>query len=139
MAARRNPRHPELVALGRRITQLREARGFTTQRLLADACGIDTNQIQLFESGRRDPRYLTLLTLARGLNVDVASVVSDAYPPDAPLVRARPETDWLKLQDAARALAQVCADMAAYKEALTRPAAPAPPASPSRTRRRTRR
>jgi transcriptional regulator with XRE-family HTH domain len=135
MAARKKPRHPELVALGQRIARLREARGFETQRDLAEACGMETNQVQVYESGTADLRYLTLLTLARGLEVDVASVVSDAYPPDAPLVRARPETDWIKLQDAARALVQVCTDMAAYKETLKRPGAPAPPAPPRAGRR----
>jgi transcriptional regulator with XRE-family HTH domain len=130
---------PELMALAQRIVRLRQARGFTTQASFADACGVDTNQIQRLESGKRNPRFLTLVDVARGLNIDVAALVSDAYPPDAPLVRARADTDWTRLQEAAREWLQVCTDMAAYEEGVKQPATTRTSAPAPGKRRRSRR
>lgn len=130
------PPHPELVALGQRLARLRKARGFPTQASLAAACGMDTSQFQAIESAAKEPRYRTLLRIARALDVDPALLVSDIYPSDAPLVQARPGTDWKKLQDAAEEWLRVCADMTAYHEGFKRPAPPHPPAGRRRPARR---
>jgi transcriptional regulator with XRE-family HTH domain len=136
MAGRRaKPTDPDLVALGQRVARLRKAGG-RSQTQLAMACGLGTSQIQAIEGATKEPRYTTLLKVAYGLGVDPALLVSDVYPPSAPVLRARPETDWKKLQEAAQEWLRVCADMTAYQEALKRPA-PAP--RPARTRRPARR
>lgn len=57
--------------LGRKIQELREAKGYSQERLayLAD---MDRVSIGYIEQGRRTPKISTLYKLAKCLNVDVA-------------------------------------------------------------------
>jgi transcriptional regulator with XRE-family HTH domain len=136
MAGRRaKPPDPDLVALGQRVARLRNARGRRSQTHLAMACGLGTSQIQAIESATKEPRYTTLLKVARGLEVDPALLVSDVYPPNAPVLRVRPETDWNRLREAAEEWLRICADMTAYQEASKRPRSASAP-TPRRRRAR---
>jgi|GEM_PF-594100 len=60
------PRSPEHGALGEAVRQLREARGWTQERL-AEEAQTDLRQIGGIERGLRNPTYFTLVRLARAL------------------------------------------------------------------------
>jgi transcriptional regulator with XRE-family HTH domain len=55
-----------LTALGKAIFASRKAQGLT-QQALAEACGFDTTYISMLENGKRNPPFLTLCSIARGL------------------------------------------------------------------------
>jgi transcriptional regulator with XRE-family HTH domain len=65
---------PELVALGRRLSELRERAGLT-QESLADAAGLHWTYVGQVERGERNLSYKSLLKLARGLGLDPAELV----------------------------------------------------------------
>lgn len=71
---------PELVVLGRRLCQLREAAGLT-QEALADAAGLHWTYVGQIERGERNLTYKNVLKLARGLNLDPAELLP-AKPAD---------------------------------------------------------
>lgn len=60
---------PELVALGKRIRELREVADDMTQEQLAHASGMHWTYIGQIERGERNLTYRNLLKLARGLGV----------------------------------------------------------------------
>lgn len=60
---------PELVALGRRVFELREAAGLT-QEALASAAGLHWTYVGQIERGERNLTYKNVLKLAQGLGVD---------------------------------------------------------------------
>lgn len=70
----------ELVALGRRLAELRERAGMT-QESLADASGLHWTYVGQIERGERNLSYKNLLKLARGLHLDPAELVR-SDPPD---------------------------------------------------------
>lgn len=69
-------RHPDLVALGQRIKALR-SRANLTQQALAEACELDLSYLGGLEIGLRNPTYLTLRRLARGLRVPSRDLLPD--------------------------------------------------------------
>jgi transcriptional regulator with XRE-family HTH domain len=62
-----------LLAFGRRIADLRKARGFT-QNDFADSIDISRLSLAYFETGRRWPRPITLQKLAKNLGVTVSEL-----------------------------------------------------------------
>jgi transcriptional regulator with XRE-family HTH domain len=74
MAKRRDPL---LRALGARVRQLREGKGWT-QESLADRAGLDRSYIAGIEAGLRNPSIKALARIAKGLGVTVAEVVANA-------------------------------------------------------------
>jgi transcriptional regulator with XRE-family HTH domain len=74
MAKRRDPL---LRALGARVRQLREGKGWT-QENLADRAGLDRSYIAGIEAGLRNPSIKALARIAKGLGVTVAEVVANA-------------------------------------------------------------
>jgi len=74
MAKRRDPL---LRALGGRVRQLREGKGWT-QEGLADRAGLDRSYIAGIEAGLRNPSIKALARIAKGLGVAVAEAVANA-------------------------------------------------------------
>lgn len=62
-----------LLAFGKRLAELRKARGFT-QSEFAEELDISRLSLAYFETGRRWPRPVTLQKLAKGLRVSVADL-----------------------------------------------------------------
>ncbi len=68
MARRRDPL---LLALGRRMRQLREAKGWT-QETLAERADMDRSYVAGIEAGIRNPSIKALSKFAKGFNVTFA-------------------------------------------------------------------
>jgi len=64
----------ELKLLGARIKSARQKRGFT-QEALAELCNFDRTYISLLERGLRNPSYVNLLRLAKGLGTRPADLM----------------------------------------------------------------
>jgi transcriptional regulator with XRE-family HTH domain len=68
---------PELIALGRRLHQLRSEAGLT-QEALAEAAGLHWTYAAQVERGERNLTYRNVLKLARGLQVPPAKLMPDS-------------------------------------------------------------
>jgi len=66
-------KHPDLVALGARIRELRKAASLT-QEELASRAGLSTNYVGETERGERNPGALALFAIARGLQIDLSKL-----------------------------------------------------------------
>jgi len=66
--------HPALRKLGQRVRRLRQARHWTQEDFAAE-CGLDRSYISGLETGRRNPTYLNLLTLAKTLQLPLAALL----------------------------------------------------------------
>lgn len=64
---------PPLLALGRNVRLLREKKKLT-QEALGEASELHTSYISDIERGVRNPSFLILLKLARGLEVSAADL-----------------------------------------------------------------
>lgn len=64
----------ELIELGKIIKSKRELKGLT-QLELAEKSGVDRNYIGMLERGERNPSYLSLLKIAKGLNIQVYNLI----------------------------------------------------------------
>lgn len=64
------------VAFGRRMRDLRKARGIS-QDDLAYRTGVHPTAIGRMERGRREPRLTTILRVARGLDVRPGALLDD--------------------------------------------------------------
>ena len=64
----------ELIELGKIINAKRELKGLT-QLELAEMSGVDRNYIGMLERGERNPSYLSLLKIAKGLNIQVFNLI----------------------------------------------------------------
>lgn len=75
-AARRPTRakDPELVALGRRVRELRERVGKSQETLAHDADRLHWTYVGQIERGERNPTFKNFIRLARGLEVDVSEL-----------------------------------------------------------------
>jgi len=60
--------------LGARIKQLREEKGLD-QRAFAFECEIGRTQLYMIENGKTNPRLLTLMKIAKGLEVSLGELV----------------------------------------------------------------
>lgn len=80
-------------ALGARLRQIRESRGWS-QEAVAHRAGISRNHLQLIEQGLSDrtrrapfnPHLSLLISLCGALEVDLARLVIDIFGPPAGLV-----------------------------------------------------
>lgn len=70
-------RHPSLIALGEAIRELRKEQGISQEKLalLAD---IDRGYIGRVERGQNNVAILTLIKIAKALNIEVAQLVKKA-------------------------------------------------------------
>ena len=66
-------KNPVLVALGKRVRELRE-QGKLTQETLAERAGLDPSYISGIERAVRNPSVLSLARLARGLGCSVTEI-----------------------------------------------------------------
>ncbi|KAA0252970.1 helix-turn-helix transcriptional regulator [Acidobacteria bacterium ACD] len=66
-------RHPDLVALGIRLRELRAARGWS-QEGFAHHCGLDRTYYGGIERGERNVAVVNLLRIARSLDVEVGEL-----------------------------------------------------------------
>ena len=64
----------ELAQLGRAIARVRRNQGLT-QEGLAELSGLHRTYVGSVERGRRNPTYLSLLAVARGLKVDLSELI----------------------------------------------------------------
>lgn len=64
----------KLIELGNRIRSFRKELGLS-QEELAFRCGFDRTYISMLERGKRNPSYLNLLKLSKGLNVEISRLV----------------------------------------------------------------
>ncbi len=65
----------ELKILGQTIRSKRENRGLT-QLEVAERSNMDRNYIGMLERGERNPSYLSLLKIAKGLNMTVSQLIN---------------------------------------------------------------
>ena len=65
---------PVLVALGKRIRELREDKHWS-QEEFADHCGLHRTAIGLLERAERNPRLDTLMTISKGLGITVSELL----------------------------------------------------------------
>lgn len=64
----------ELINLGRLIRNKRELKGLT-QIELAEKAGVDRNYIGMVERGERNPSYLSLQKIAKGLDIPINEMI----------------------------------------------------------------
>jgi len=65
-----------LVAFGKRVRELREAKGLS-QEQFADKCGLDRTYISGIERGRRNVSLQNIEILAKALGVMIAELFGD--------------------------------------------------------------
>lgn len=65
----------ELLVLGQIIREKREAKKLT-QIELAEKAGVDRNYIGMVERGERNPSYLSLQKIAKGLGLTVNEMIN---------------------------------------------------------------
>ncbi len=70
------PRDPELVTLGAAIEAVMAASPGMTQTAVADAAGLDVNQVNSYVCGRVAPTYPNFRRLARGLGVKSSELMA---------------------------------------------------------------
>jgi transcriptional regulator with XRE-family HTH domain len=64
----------KLLALGKNLRARREALRLS-QESLADRCGFDRTYISMLERGRRNPAFLNLIVVAKGLDLPLSTLV----------------------------------------------------------------
>jgi len=64
----------KLIKLGTKIKNFRKELGLS-QEELAFRCGFDRTYISMLERGKRNPSYLNLLKLSKGLNIEISRLV----------------------------------------------------------------
>lgn len=75
MPPRERPdRLPEAIAFGKRLRELREAKGWSLDRL-AEEAGMNGLQVGHIERGASDPKLSTILKLAKALEVRTAKLI----------------------------------------------------------------
>lgn len=77
-------KHPQLIAIGSRIRELREEAGCSQEQFAVDA-GLDRAYYGGIERGERNVAALNLIAIAKALNV----TVGDLFPSEKPLKRKR--------------------------------------------------
>ena len=65
-----------LLALGKRLRQLRAERG-VSQEAFADMCGLHRTAMSLLERGKRVPSLRTLLTISQGFGISLSDLLED--------------------------------------------------------------
>ncbi len=72
-----------LLALGKRMRELRAKRGFS-QEAFADHCGLHRTAMSLIERGKRVPNLRTLVTISRGFGITLSELlrgIDKSLPP----------------------------------------------------------
>jgi transcriptional regulator with XRE-family HTH domain len=69
-----------LRALGKRVRELRQERGYSQEKL-AELAGIHENHVRRIEGGTANPSYLVLLKLARALGTSPGDLVGSSARP----------------------------------------------------------
>jgi transcriptional regulator with XRE-family HTH domain len=64
----------ELIELGKIIKSKRESKSLTQMELAAKS-GVDRNYVGMLERGERNPSYLSLLKIAKGLGIPVFNLI----------------------------------------------------------------
>jgi transcriptional regulator with XRE-family HTH domain len=64
-----------LKSLGLNIRNIRKSRGLT-QEALAELCDFDPTYISLLERGKRNPAFLSVVTIAKQLKCDVSELAN---------------------------------------------------------------
>ena len=64
----------KLIELGTRIRNFRKELGLSQEKL-AFRCGFDRTYISMLERGKRNPSYLNILKLSKGLNIKLSNLV----------------------------------------------------------------
>lgn len=67
----------KLYRLGQLIRLKRENRGLT-QTELASRCGVNRNYIGMLERGERNPSYLSLQKIAKGLGIPINELLTES-------------------------------------------------------------
>lgn len=67
------PRSPDHAALGRAVEELRKRAGLT-QEALADRMRTESTTVGKLERGVANPTFVSLLCVARGLDVELSEV-----------------------------------------------------------------
>ena len=62
--------------LGSRIKELREEKGMD-QKSFAFDCGIGRTQLYMIENGKTNPRLLTLMKIAKGLEISISELLQN--------------------------------------------------------------
>ena len=70
-----NTEEKYLADLGARIKQLREEKSFD-QKAFAFYCDIGRTLLYMIENGKTNPRILTLMKIARGLQIELRDLIS---------------------------------------------------------------
>lgn len=75
---RRDPStpHPQLVRFARVLKRMRKQAGLS-QQALADLAQLSQAEVSALEAGRRDPRLLTILYLARALHTVPSELINE--------------------------------------------------------------
>jgi transcriptional regulator with XRE-family HTH domain len=66
----------ELIRLGIAVRQRREQLGLSQERL-AEICEFDRTYISMIERGKRNPSFLNLLRLCKGLGTTINELAGD--------------------------------------------------------------
>ena len=69
-------REKELKKLAKKIKNARLVKG-VSQEVLADDCGFDRTYISMLERGKRNPSYLNLLKLSKGLKISLLPLIEN--------------------------------------------------------------
>jgi transcriptional regulator with XRE-family HTH domain len=68
------PRVPEAILFGKRVRDLREAKGWS-QEELAERAGLHSVQISHVENGRNEPKLRTILWLAKAFGMTASELL----------------------------------------------------------------
>ena len=82
-------RDEKVLRFGRRLRELREARGFTRKQL-AESVGLSERAIVQWELGEREPGWFNVVALAGALGAEISSFVEESHVDAAPK-RGRPK------------------------------------------------
>jgi len=67
------PNMNSLECLGKRVREIRLSLNLSQEKL-AENCGLDRTYISLIERGKRNPSYINLLKIAKGLRVSISDL-----------------------------------------------------------------
>jgi len=65
----------ELKKLANKIKEVRLKNGISQEKL-AELCDFDRTYISMLERAKRNPSYLNLLKLSKGLNISISSLLN---------------------------------------------------------------
>lgn len=82
-------RDEKVLRFGRRLRELREAKGFTRKQL-AESVGLSERAIVQWELGEREPGWFNVVALAGALGAEISSFVEEPHV-DATPKRGRPK------------------------------------------------